>query len=201
MISVSSKEECELAATSLGLSDTTAVDSYAPPPGPPHGCIYTSHNWLQWYDPLSTTHTLARCGYYDGLFDYDCLCRKNGKCWYEWFLGYTILDNMASINTWNLCSYAFFLLYIAKTTCQSLHAEYECSSEKGGIVTGAKSLNGCPYSCADAANGLPGCCEWQVDWRKCLFVPHVPFAPSTTSGRVLQYAIDCVSNNAVPGNN
>ena len=74
---VSSKEECELAATSLGLSDATATSSDTL--GRPHGCIYASKDWLNWHDPLFSLHTSFPCGSNQGGFDYDCLCKKQGK--------------------------------------------------------------------------------------------------------------------------
>ena len=75
---------------------------------------------------------------------------------------------------------------------------YECASEEGKIVTDSKSLIDCPISCARAANGATGCCEWQVDWEKCLFVPFVMFEPVGTTGD--RHAIECVSNNVGAGN-
>ena len=74
---VSSKEECELAATSLGLSDATAYSSDTL--GRTHGCIYASNDWLNWHDPLSSPHTSVPCGSKQGGYDYDCLCKKHGK--------------------------------------------------------------------------------------------------------------------------
>ena len=70
---VTSKEECELAATILGLSDTDAYEDDRLWPGRPRGCIYASNNWLQWHDQNS----LDPCGSNDGSNDYDCLCKKD----------------------------------------------------------------------------------------------------------------------------
>ena len=80
---VSSKEECELAATSLGLSNTTAYSSDIL--GRPHGCIYASIDWLGWHDTLSSPHISVPCGSNSSmansshLYDYDCLCKKEGE--------------------------------------------------------------------------------------------------------------------------
>ena len=57
---VSSKEECELAATGLGLSDATATSSDTL--GRVHGCTYASNHWLNWHDPRRSPHTSVPCG-------------------------------------------------------------------------------------------------------------------------------------------
>ena len=80
---VRTKEECELAATMLGLSDTTA--SSAQLNGRPHGCIYASNGWLNWYEPIGSPYPSVSCGssFSDGsyvdLVKYDCLCSKPGE--------------------------------------------------------------------------------------------------------------------------
>ena len=80
---VKTKEECEQAATMLGLSDTTA--SSAQLNGRPHGCIYASNGWLNWYEPIGSPYPSVSCGsrfsdssYVDSVY-YDCLCSKPGE--------------------------------------------------------------------------------------------------------------------------
>ena len=78
---MSSKIECETAARSLSLRDTTAFALKEGRTGPydrPNGCIYNANtHWLAWYDITNTT-----CGSQDDKtgFDenYNCLC-KHGK--------------------------------------------------------------------------------------------------------------------------
>ena len=83
---VKTKEECEQAATMLGLSDTTA--SSAQLNGRPYGCIYASNGWLNWYEPIGSPYRSVSCGSRfsdsDSIEDvdsvyYDCLCSKPGE--------------------------------------------------------------------------------------------------------------------------
>ena len=76
-----------------------------------------------------------------------------------------------------------------------LSANYDCASETDAIVTGSSSLLDCPSSCAEEANGRHGCCEWQVDWKKCMFVPGVNSVRASTYAvqHNLRHAIDCVT--------
>ena len=77
------------------------------------------------------------------------------------------------------------------TTCKRLNYNYDCESETDRTVTDATSLSDCPFSCSEVARGRYGCCEWQDDWKKCMFVPNVKSEPYRfSSGR---NAIDCVS--------
>ena len=83
MVLVDTKEECEVAATMLGLSDTTASSALLN--GRPHGCIYASNGWLNWYEPIGSPYPSAPCGSifnessYVDLVHYDCLCSKPGE--------------------------------------------------------------------------------------------------------------------------
>ena len=76
---VRTKEECELAATNLGLSDRTAFTSLTP--GRPHGCSYADNDWLNWYedDPKADPYVSVSCGWFDSGHRYDCLCAIKGK--------------------------------------------------------------------------------------------------------------------------
>ena len=42
----------------------------------------------------------------------------------------------------------------------------------------AESVTECPAKCTQAANGIPGCCEWQEDWKVCVFVPDETIKPA-----------------------
>ena len=67
------KAECEQAALSLGLSDTTAVESQTN--GRPYGCIYANNDWLNWYSPDGSPHQSAECGTSESGNAYDCICK------------------------------------------------------------------------------------------------------------------------------
>ena len=84
----------------------------------------------------------------------------------------------------------YFVSFLGITTCSQLIATYDCASETNAVVTGSSSLADCPSSCSQEANGRHGCCEWQADWKKCMFIPGVKSEPSRTSGE--RHAIDCV---------
>ena len=76
---VTSKDACEIAATELGLSDTSAYSTTTS--GRPHGCIYTSltSTRLAWNDPLQWNDTSVPCGTKLGYDEYDCLCKTSGS--------------------------------------------------------------------------------------------------------------------------
>ena len=69
---VSSKDECELVATILGLGDTTA--STIQPPGIPPGCMINnlSPPWLGWNPRVEGDP----CGAFSQSQRWDCLCIK-----------------------------------------------------------------------------------------------------------------------------
>ena len=73
---VKTKEECELAATMLGLSDTSASPVQS---DRPRGCIYASNDGLDWYEPIGSSYSSHSCGSKQGFRYYDCLCRKPGE--------------------------------------------------------------------------------------------------------------------------
>ena len=71
---ITSKEECELAASKLALSEITGQSIVLP--GRPHGCIYGADDWLVWHDPLNSAYYPSPpCG----SSDYDCLCKTQGN--------------------------------------------------------------------------------------------------------------------------
>ena len=74
---ISSKTECETAARSLYLSDTSASELEGQNYDRPSGCIVSRvSGWLGWYDVTND----VECGSQDdvNLFTYNCLC-KRGK--------------------------------------------------------------------------------------------------------------------------
>ena len=73
---VTSKDACEITATKLGLSDTSAYSTTTS--GRTHGCIYASNNWLGWNDPLQWNDASVPCGTKQGSSGYDCLCTTSG---------------------------------------------------------------------------------------------------------------------------
>jgi len=76
MKTVRSEEACEIAATKLGLSDTSAVSFHLK--SLPRGCIYSSKNRLWWNDPTSYggqwSDASVPCGTKYRKYEYDCLC-------------------------------------------------------------------------------------------------------------------------------
>ena len=78
---VSSKEECEIAATSLMLKVKTISARGNKPggfgKGASNGCIYGSNDWLAWAG-LKSTEDTPNCGYGMNVATYDCLCRVHG---------------------------------------------------------------------------------------------------------------------------
>ena len=79
MTNVQDKTECGLAAKSLDMRDTTAVESQAS--GRPYGCIYAqnAYDYLIWYSPNGAPYPSADCGAYDGSKTFPCICRLPGK--------------------------------------------------------------------------------------------------------------------------
>lgn len=73
---------------------------------------------------------------------------------------------------------------------------YDCASEANGTWNVYESLATCSSSCANAAKGRSGCCEWQEDHEMCIFVPGekavIPSVPES-DGR---HATDCFSDGA-----
>jgi hypothetical protein len=75
---VTSKEECEIAATKLGLSDTSAYSTTAySTSGRPYGCIYGSDNWLVWNEKRNDVP--VPCGTKHDSSEYDCLCKTSDR--------------------------------------------------------------------------------------------------------------------------
>ena len=66
MLKVSSLNECEAAASSLGLPDNTAYFMHDNP-NLPHGCIYASYDWLAWNEAISASVDCGSNGH-------DCIC-------------------------------------------------------------------------------------------------------------------------------
>ena len=76
MTNVQDKAECDIAAFSLRLEDTSAYEfqrSYIP-----QGCIYRSEVWLEWNPPDSSNPSVD-CGATLGADTYSCICRVTGK--------------------------------------------------------------------------------------------------------------------------
>ena len=73
MTMIQTKEECEKAALSLALSDTTAVENERD--DRPYGCIYASNDWLA-YSLDGSPFTPANCGSQQGSKTYDCICKN-----------------------------------------------------------------------------------------------------------------------------
>ena len=94
MNSVTSKEACEIAATKLGLSYTSAVSESVATRGRPHGCIYASDYWLPWVENMGGSllhwndHPLHWMNHYDhpcGTEEFDCLCTSGRASIFHFF--------------------------------------------------------------------------------------------------------------------
>ena len=57
----------------------------------------------------------------------------------------------------------------------------------------AHSFTECPAKCTKAANGIPGCCEWQDDWNVCIFVP----GETIKSSNIYRAAVRCGMFNVI----
>ena len=75
---ITSRAECERAAVSLKLVDTSSTDNY-PVDGRPYGCIYASNNWLSVSSSNGHPYTNVACGTHHGGEDYDCICKTSGN--------------------------------------------------------------------------------------------------------------------------
>ena len=77
-------------------------------------------------------------------------------------------------------------------SCSPLREKRDCSNEQNAIRTEKSTLDRCPSVCAIVAKGRDGCCEWQTDWKACLFVPNA--TSERNREKVDRHAIDCVSS-------
>ena len=82
------------------------------------------------------------------------------------------------------CSLVFAEL---TTICKNLKNKVGCPLIRGGSKTflnNARSVDACPSECERAGNGAKGCCEWQHDWKMCMWTEDVrrPLG-ATTSNR------------------
>ena len=76
---ITSRAECERAAASLNLLDTTSNSDSYPVDGRPHGCIYASNDWLSVSSPNGHPHANVSCGTNHSGQRYDCICKIIGK--------------------------------------------------------------------------------------------------------------------------
>ena len=76
---ITSRSECERAAVSLNLLDTTIYSDNNPLNGRPYGCIYADNDWLSFSSPEGHPYSNFACGtrwHYD---TYDCICKITGN--------------------------------------------------------------------------------------------------------------------------
>merc|ERR1719167_156274 len=60
------------------------------------------------------------------------------------------------------------------TICENLKNKVRCGEDVSEIfLSNAKSPDACPSECEKAGDGAKGCCEWQHDWKKCMWNPDV----------------------------
>ena len=77
MTNVQDKSECELAATSLGLEDTSAYEFQQS--SMPQGCLYRLiYPWLVWHSTNGSNPSVG-CGSTFGADTYACICRSAGR--------------------------------------------------------------------------------------------------------------------------
>ena len=73
-----------------------------------------------------------------------------------------------------------------------LQARKACKHSDDYIRLNSPSLGGCRLACTQESKDRPGCCEYQVDWKLCIFVPGETAIPSgSLVGAVLRYAGQC----------
>ena len=89
-------------------------------------------------------------------------------------------------------SFKFQLVLELGIRCGDLQARRSCKSTKNYINVYSPSLQNCLKACTEESKGTPGCCEYQVDWKKCIFVPgETSLLEASTSGAVNRYATHC----------
>ena len=70
--------------------------------------------------------------------------------------------------------------------------DYECANEYGAIRHDDASLATCVSTCDSASNGKSGCCEFQEDWKACIFVPGAKAAMPSVPNSGGRHAADCI---------
>ena len=76
--------------------------------------------------------------------------------------------------------------------CGDLQARRSCESTKNYINVYSPSLQNCLKACTEESKGTPGCCEYQVDWKKCIFVPlDTRLRNDPRGGAVNRHAAQC----------
>ena len=89
-------------------------------------------------------------------------------------------------------SFKFQLVPELGIRCGDLQARRSCKSTKNYINVYSPSLQNCLKACTEESKGTPGCCEYQVDWKKCVFVPgDIGIRTASTGGAVNRYATQC----------
>ena len=76
---ITSRSECDRAAASLNLLDTTSYNDNHPVNGRPYGCISASNNWLSFSSPDGHPYPNVACGAYSGGQNPDCICKTTGN--------------------------------------------------------------------------------------------------------------------------
>ena len=74
---IKTSKDCEDAAMFLNLPSTTSYSQQYE--DVPHGCIYSSSDWLIFSSPYGQTNENAPCGSLKYGNNYDCICKAPGE--------------------------------------------------------------------------------------------------------------------------
>lgn len=76
--------------------------------------------------------------------------------------------------------------------CGLLQARKACKTTNNYIHVNSSSLERCSIACNEESKGTPGCCEYQVNRKKCIFVlGGTMLQTASTGGVVNRYATQC----------
>ena len=83
---------------------------------------------------------------------------------------------------------SFVFMLALRTVCGDLDSQLKCPTKNGtaGVSMGV-AKDECASACAEFARGMPGCCVWQEDWKKCVFVPR----ETTKQNTGLRAGVEC----------
>ena len=74
---IKTSKDCEDAAMFLNLPSTTSYSQQYE--DVPHGCIYSSSDWLIFSSPYGQIHENVPCGTSKYGNNYDCICKAPGE--------------------------------------------------------------------------------------------------------------------------
>ena len=90
--------------------------------------------------------------------------------------------------------YCYLVFAERNTICKNLKNKVKCTSSREVFLPNARSLDACPSECEKAGNWAKGCCEWQHDWKKCMWTADVQRPLTAANG--LRSAVMCSSKRS-----